>query len=122
MRQKVNLSDCILNINNKIIEEKEKYAKLSQEAEDTIERNSKGKEFLVAQERTVQAKYTYFNKDRIFKPVNNYNFPTNDPLRIYYNLIEYGMNKDISFQKNLIDLLKKKGLVEETAKDKETSN
>jgi len=81
---------------------------------------NKIKDLTNKQEKTLEAKYEFFNKGRIFRPSNTYNFDYNDPLRVYFNLIEYGMNKDITFQKNLIDLLKKKGLVDET-KDKDSS-
>lgn len=82
---------------------------------------NKTKDLLCKQEKALEAKYIYLNKGRIFRPSNTYNFEYNDPLRVYFNLIEYGMNKDITFQKNLIELLKKKGLVDET-KDKDSSN
>ncbi len=78
--------------------------------------------FIKIQEQTINAKYNIVNKGRIFKPLHNYDFQSNDPLRIYFNLIEYGMNKDITFQKNLIDLLKKKGLVDDSSLDKDNNN
>lgn len=81
---------------------------------------SKTKELVYKQEKALEAKYHYMNKGRIFRPSNTHNFEYNDPLRVYFNLIEYGMNRDITFQKNLIELLKKKGLVDDT-KDKESS-
>jgi hypothetical protein len=64
-----------------------------------------------------KAKYNYISTGRIFRPVNKQNFESNDPLKIYFTLIEYGLNKDVTFQKNLIELLKKKNLIED--KDKE---
>lgn len=79
-----------------------------------IEFLNKTKDLINKQEKALKAKYSYFNKGRMFRPSNTYNFDCNDPLRIYFNLIEYGMNKDITFQKNLVDLLKKKGLVDDT--------
>lgn len=71
-------------------------------------------EILKASEK---AKYNYINRGRVFRPVTKQNFEYNDPLKIYFTLIEYGMNKDLSFQRTLIDLLKKKNLIE----DKETT-
>ncbi len=82
---------------------------------------NKTNDLVSRQEKALEAKYNYFNKGRVFRPSNTYNFTYNDPLRVYFNLIEYGMNKDITFQKNLLELLKKKGLVDDT-KDKDSSN
>jgi hypothetical protein len=67
-------------------------------------------EILKANEK---AKYNYINRGRVFRPVTKHNFDYNDPLKIYFTLIEYGMNKDLSFQRTLIDLLKKKNLIED---------
>jgi hypothetical protein len=67
-----------------------------------------------------KAKYNYINKGRIFRPVNKQNFEYNDPLKIYFTLIEYGMNKDLSFQRTLIDLLNKKNLIEGGEKEKDS--
>ena len=66
-----------------------------------------------------KSNYNYINKGRLFRPVAKQNFEYNDPLKIYFTLIEYGMNKDVSFQRTLLDLLKKKNLIEISEKDKD---
>jgi len=103
----------IININEKInlITDKNKDFIFSNDENDTI---NKIKEIKIKQEKNLEAKYNLLNKERVFRPSNSYNFSYNDSLRIYFNLIEYGMNREISFQKNLIELLKKKGLVDDT--------
>jgi hypothetical protein len=62
------------------------------------------------------AKYNYINTGRLFRPMKSSSAEYNDPLRVYFTLIEYGMNKDLSFQKTLIDLLKKRNLIEDGKK------
>jgi hypothetical protein len=66
-----------------------------------------------------KTKYSLINKGRIFRPITKQNFEYNDPLKIYFTLIEYGMNKDLSFQRTLIDFLKKRNLIEDKEKEKE---
>jgi hypothetical protein len=62
-------------------------------------------------------KYNYINTGRLFRQAQqNADIAYNDPLRVYYTLVEYGMNKDLSFQRTMIDLLKKKGVLEESIK------
>lgn len=65
-----------------------------------------------------ETKYNYISTGRQFRPTNKSNFDYNDPLRVYFTLIEHGMNKDLSFQRTLIDLLKKKNLIS-SEKEKE---
>ncbi|MCQ2820822.1 MAG: hypothetical protein MJ252_26480 [archaeon] len=48
---------------------------------------------------------------RKFKPKNKLNFEYNEELRVFFDMIEFGLNKEISFQKQLIDLLRKKKLI-----------
>ena len=110
-------------INDNINKDKENSNKsLMNENQNENEFNEKKKSnlnFIKIHEQIINSKYNITNKGRIFKPLHNYDFQSNDPLRIYFNLIEYGMNKDITFQRNLIDLLKKKGLVDDSKLDKD---
>lgn len=108
----------LIEVNN---EEKKDLSNENDNDSAEFEFLNKTKDLVIKQEKILEAKYKYLNKGRIFRPSNAYNFEYNDPLRVYFNLIEYGMNKDITFQKNLIELFKKKGLVDNT-KDKEASN
>jgi hypothetical protein len=62
-------------------------------------------------------KYNYIKTGRQFRPTNKTKIDYNDPLRIYFALIEYGLNKDLSFQRTLIDLLKKKNMMGEKKDD-----
>jgi hypothetical protein len=64
---------------------------------------------------TSDVKFKYICTGRLFRPVNETKFAYNDPLRVYFTLIEHGMNKDLSFQRNLIDLMKKKNLISESS-------
>lgn len=59
-----------------------------------------------------EVKYNYISTGRLYRPTNKQNFEYNDPLRVYFTLIEHGMNKDVTFQRALIDLLRKKNLIE----------
>ncbi len=61
-------------------------------------------------------KYNYIHTGRIYRQTKKVNLELNDPVRVYFTLVEYGMNKDLSFQRTLIDLLKKKNLIEEKEK------
>jgi len=119
IRPKNNETEKLLLLNQK---NKEKTFEINQNENNfQIDSINKTKDLIIKQEKVMESKYNCLSKARIFRPSNTYNFSYNDPLKIYFNLIEYGMNKDISFQKNLIELLKKKGLVDDT-KDKDTSN
>lgn len=102
-----------INLLNKISNEKDS---------ENLDKISKAKEFILKQENYLEKKFSIFKKERIFRPTTNYSFEYNDPLRIYFDLIEYGMNKDITFQKNLVDLLKKKKLIDDANKDSSSSN
>jgi len=64
------------------------------------------------------AKYNYINTGRIFRPIHQENSSHTDILKIYFTLIEYGYNKDASFQKTLLELLKKKKVIEENKNQK----
>jgi hypothetical protein len=69
---------------------------------------------------TSDVKFKYIATGRLYRPVNETNFAYNDPLRVYFTLIEHGMNKDLSFQRNLIDLMKKKNLISESSNRRTT--
>jgi CCDC93, coiled-coil domain len=60
-----------------------------------------------------ETKYNLIHTGRIYRQTKKTDMEINDPLRVYFTLIEYGMNKDLSFQRTLVDLLKKKNLIEE---------
>ncbi len=64
----------------------------------------------------IDSKYNYIHTGRVYRQTKKTNLPINDPIRVYFTLVEYGMNKDLSFQRTLIDLLKKKNLIEEKEK------
>jgi hypothetical protein len=64
-------------------------------------------------EMQTHTKYNYTNTGRLFRRMQDSKLDYNEPLRIYFTLAEYGMNKDLSFQRTMIDLLKKKNLIEE---------
>ncbi len=67
-----------------------------------------------------ESKYNYIATGRQFRPTNKSSFEYNDPLRVYFTLIEHGMNKDLSFQRALVDLLKKKNLISDKEARRET--
>jgi hypothetical protein len=69
---------------------------------------------------TSDVKFKYIATGRLFRPVNETNFAYNDPIRVYFTLIEHGMNKDLSFQRNLIDLMKKKNLISDSSNRRAT--
>ena len=64
----------------------------------------------------IDSKYNYIHTGRVYRQTKKSNLAINDPIRVYFTLVEYGMNKDLSFQRTLIDLLKKKNLIEEKEK------
>jgi hypothetical protein len=65
----------------------------------------------------LHTKYNYINTGRQFRRAQDTSLEYNDPLRVYYTLVEYGMNKDLSFQRTMIDLLKKKNIIEGERRD-----
>lgn len=67
----------------------------------------------------IQAKYKYFKSNRMFRPKAALQFDYNDELRIFFAMIEYGLNKDISFQRQLLELLRRKNMI---SKDKGDSS
>ena len=60
----------------------------------------------------LSAKYNTLKENRKYKPKSKLNFGYNDELRVYFGMIEYGV-KDIAFQRQFIELLKKKKIVED---------
>ena len=65
----------------------------------------------------LNAKYNSLKENRKYKPKNKLNFNYNDELRVYFDCIEFG-EKDIAFQRQFIELLKKKKIVEDKNKNK----
>jgi len=63
----------------------------------------------------LSAKYNTLKENRKYKPKSKLNFNYNDELRVYFGMIEYGV-KDIAFQRQFIELLKKKKIVEDKNK------
>jgi hypothetical protein len=63
----------------------------------------------------LSAKYNTLKENRKYKPKSKLNFSYNDELRVYFGMIEYGV-KDIAFQRQFIELLKKKKIVEDKNK------
>ena len=63
-------------------------------------------------EKYNKTKFDYLLEGRQLRTVsvkNNLNY--NEELRVYFTLLEYGMKNDLSFQKQLIELLKKKNMI-----------
>lgn len=49
------------------------------------------------------------------------NLQYNEELRVYFTLMEYGIKKDLNFQKSLLDLLKKKNMIHTTSDDSQST-
>lgn len=64
----------------------------------------------------LSAKYNHLKQNRKYKPKAKLNFGYNDELRVFFGMIEFGLNKDIAFQRQLLELLKKKKIVEDKNK------
>ena len=64
----------------------------------------------------LNAKYNVLKENRKYKPKSKLNFNYNDELRVYFGMIEFGV-KDIAFQRQFIELLKKKKIVEDKNKN-----
>ena len=64
----------------------------------------------------LNAKYNVLKENRKYKPKSKLNFNYNDELRVYFGMIEFGV-KDIAFQRQFIELLKKKKIVEDKKKN-----
>ena len=64
----------------------------------------------------LNAKYNVLKENRKYKPKSKLNFNYNDELRVYFVMIEFGV-KDIAFQRQFIELLKKKKIVEDKNKN-----
>ena len=63
----------------------------------------------------LSAKYNELKENRKYKPKNKLKFNYNDELRVYFGMIEFGV-KDIAFQRQFIELLKKKKIIEDKNK------
>ena len=88
-----------------------------------IESKMKEKQNLIVidNEEILKGKYNLLKQNRKYKQKNKLNFDYNDELRVFFSMIEYGMNKDITFQRQLIELLRKKNLIGDS-KEKKNSN
>ena len=64
----------------------------------------------------LNAKYNVLKENRKYKPKAKLSFNYNDELRVYFGMIEFGV-KDIAFQRQFIELLKKKKIVEDKNKN-----
>ena len=91
--------------------------------------NNKNSDIKIDNNEILNAKYSLLKQNRKYKPKNKLAFEYNDELRVFFSMIEYGMNKDIAFQRQLIELLKKKNLITDNnekknpnIKEKNTSN
>ena len=70
----------------------------------------------------LSAVYNELKPNRQFRPKAKLAFDYNDELRVFFGMIEFGLNKEIAFQKQLIELLKKKNLIaKDTGDTKGTS-
>ena len=65
----------------------------------------------------LSAKYNTLKENRKYKPKKNLEYSYNDELRVYFDCIEFG-EKDIAFQRQFIEILKKKKIVEDKNKNK----
>ena len=64
----------------------------------------------------LSAKYNSLKENRKYKPKKQMEFGYNDELRVYFDCIEFGV-KDIAFQRQFIELLKKKKIIEDKNKN-----
>ena len=85
-----------------------------------LEDNNSKKKITIDDENILKAKYNKIQQNRKYKPKQKLNFDYNDELRVFFTMIEFGQNKSISFQRQLIELLKKKNLID-NSKIKESS-
>ena len=85
-----------------------------------LEDNNSKKNITIDDENILKAKYNKIQQNRKYKPKQKLNFDYNDELRVFFTMIEFGQNKSISFQRQLIELLKKKNIID-NSKIKETT-
>jgi hypothetical protein len=85
-----------------------------------LEDNKSKSKNITDDENILKAKYNKIQQNRKYKPKQKLNFDYNDELRVFFTMIEFGQNKSISFQRQLIELLKKKNLID-NSKIKESS-
>jgi len=85
--------------------------------------NIKIKNLAIDDENILKAKYNKIQQNRKYKPKQKLNFDYNDELRVFFTMIEFGQNKNISFQRQLIELLRKKNLIDNSKiKDSSKNN
>ena len=85
--------------------------------------NIKSKNTTIDDENILKAKYNKIQQNRKYKPKQKLNFDYNDELRVFFTMIEFGQNKNISFQRQLIELLRKKNLIDNSKiKDSSKNN
>ena len=85
--------------------------------------NIKSKNITIDDENILKAKYNKIQQNRKYKPKQKLNFDYNDELRVFFTMIEFGQNKNISFQRQLIELLRKKNLIDNSKiKDSSKNN
>jgi hypothetical protein len=69
------------------------------------------------EETILKVQYDYLKPNRKFRQKSKLSFNYNDELRIFFAMIEFGLNESIQFQKQMIELLKKKNIIESGDKD-----
>ena len=70
-----------------------------------LEDNKSKSKNITDDENILKAKYNKIQQNRKYKPKQKLNFDYNDELRVFFTMIEFGQNKSISFQRQLIELL-----------------
>lgn len=69
------------------------------------------------EETILRVQYDFLKPNRKFRQKSKLSFNYNDELRIFFAMIEFGLNESIQFQKQMIELLKKKNIIESGDKD-----
>ena len=69
------------------------------------------------EETILKVQYDYLKPNRKFRQKSKLSFNYNDELRIFFAMIEFGLNESIQFQKQMIELLKRKNIIESGDKD-----
>ena len=69
------------------------------------------------EETILKVQYDFLKPNRKFRQKSKLSFNYNDELRIFFAMIEFGLNESIQFQKQMIELLKKKNIIESGDKD-----
>ena len=79
---------------------------------NSLNEEEENRKINIDDENILKAKYNKIQQNRKYKPKQKLNFDYNDELRVFFTMIEFGQNKNISFQRQLIELLKKKNLID----------